>query len=246
MARFLFTSVPVEGHSSSPLSIMARLVDDGHDVVWLAGARYAARARHVGVQHVPVWVSTDFSVYDDLFDVHPELRDLRGTKLLEVAFREVFLGERSRPGHRDRAAARLLWRRRARQCRTTVRTAAGRRAQAGQAGADRRRPILDAQRHHGTVRTGTAAAAGRARPGTKRTAQSGRVLEIRQRPQAVGRDPRRSRSRTLLRLGVRLDGHRRPRSAGLRSRLRVRPAVAGGGALRRRPSSAGASGVGSA
>ena len=41
---------------------------------------------------MPVWVSTDFSVYDDLFDVHPELRDLRGTKLLEVAFREVFLG----------------------------------------------------------------------------------------------------------------------------------------------------------
>ena len=44
MARFLFTSVPVEGHAASPLAIMSRLVGDGHDVTWLAGATDPSKA----------------------------------------------------------------------------------------------------------------------------------------------------------------------------------------------------------
>jgi MGT family glycosyltransferase len=93
MARYLFTSVPVEGHSASPLAIMARLVADGHEVAWLAGARYAERAAAAGVRHVRLSVSTDYSLYDDPFDVHPRLRRLRGVKLIEAVFREVFLGD---------------------------------------------------------------------------------------------------------------------------------------------------------
>ena len=46
-----------------------------------------------GVQHVPVWVSTDYSLYDDPFDVRPELRGLTGIKLLRAVFRDVFLGD---------------------------------------------------------------------------------------------------------------------------------------------------------
>jgi UDP:flavonoid glycosyltransferase YjiC (YdhE family) len=90
--RFLFTSLPVEGHSTSPLAIMARLVADGHDVTWLAGAAYAERAAAVGVRHVPLWRSVDYSRYRDPFDLHPELRRLRGVKLLRATFRDVFLG----------------------------------------------------------------------------------------------------------------------------------------------------------
>ena len=93
MARFLFSSVPVEGHSASPLATMARLAEDGHDVVWLAGARYADRARRAGVQHVPISVSTDYSLYDDPLDVRPELRGLSGIKLLRAVFRDIFLGD---------------------------------------------------------------------------------------------------------------------------------------------------------
>lgn len=93
MARFLFTSVPVEGHSASPLAIMAALTGAGHDVTWIAGARHADRARRVGVTHVPVHLSTDFSLYDDVFDVRPEFRALSGVPLLKAVFRSVFLGD---------------------------------------------------------------------------------------------------------------------------------------------------------
>ena len=54
MARFLFASIPIEGHSASPLSIMDRLLSTGHDVTWLAGAAYAGRAARLGVRHVPL------------------------------------------------------------------------------------------------------------------------------------------------------------------------------------------------
>jgi len=37
VARFLFASTPIEGHSSSPLSVMERLARSGHEVSWLAG-----------------------------------------------------------------------------------------------------------------------------------------------------------------------------------------------------------------
>jgi MGT family glycosyltransferase len=93
MAHFLFTSVPVEGHSASPLAIMAKLVADGHEVAWLAGARYAERAEAVGVRHLRLSQSTDYSLYDDPFDVHPQLRRLRGVRLIEAVFRDVFLGD---------------------------------------------------------------------------------------------------------------------------------------------------------
>lgn len=93
MAAFLFTSLPVEGHSASPLAIMAQLTSAGHEVVWLAGARYAERAERVGAHHVPLHLSTDFSLYDDVFDVRPDLRELTGVKLLKTVFRELFLGD---------------------------------------------------------------------------------------------------------------------------------------------------------
>lgn len=93
MSRFLFTSVPVEGHSASPLAIMQRLVADGHEVTWVAGARYAERAASIGVDHVPIHLSTDYSLHDDPFDVRPELRRLTGVALIKEVFRTVFLGD---------------------------------------------------------------------------------------------------------------------------------------------------------
>ena len=45
------------------------------------------------MQHVPIWVSTDYSLHDDPFDVRPELRHLSGIKLIKAVFRDVFLGD---------------------------------------------------------------------------------------------------------------------------------------------------------
>ena len=76
MARFLFASMPIEGHSASPLSIMDRLLSTGHEVTWLSGAAYADRAARLGVRHVRSTEWTDLSRFDDPFDAFPHLRAL--------------------------------------------------------------------------------------------------------------------------------------------------------------------------
>ncbi|MET0458576.1 MAG: nucleotide disphospho-sugar-binding domain-containing protein [Ilumatobacteraceae bacterium] len=92
MARFLFASTPIEGHSSSPLSVMERLVRTGHEVSWLAGAAYAERGRRLGVRHVPFTHWTDYSGHDP-FDFFPQLRGRSGVGLIKAGFRDVFIQE---------------------------------------------------------------------------------------------------------------------------------------------------------
>lgn len=92
MSRFLFFSTPVEGHSSSPLTIMQRLVETGHDVTWLAGRHYAERAARAGVRHVAFTHATDCSGQDP-FDFFPELRGKGGLDAVRAAFRDVFIPE---------------------------------------------------------------------------------------------------------------------------------------------------------
>lgn len=99
MARFLFASEPIEGHSASPLSIMDRLVSTGHEVTWLAGAAYADRAARIGVRHVPLDRWTDLSRFEDPIDAFPHLRELEGVALIKAAFRDLFLGEAVAQAH---------------------------------------------------------------------------------------------------------------------------------------------------
>ena len=104
MTRFLFASIPIEGHSASPLSIMDRLLSTGHDVTWLSGAAYAGRAARLGVRHVPLDRWTDLSSFDDPFDAFPHLRGLRGAKLIRTGFRDVFVAEAAGQLHDIEAA----------------------------------------------------------------------------------------------------------------------------------------------
>jgi MGT family glycosyltransferase len=92
MARFLFASTPIEGHSSSPLSVMERLVGSGHEVTWLAGSAYAERGRRLGVRHLPFSHWTDYSGHDP-FDFFPQLRGRSGVGLIKAGFRDVFIQE---------------------------------------------------------------------------------------------------------------------------------------------------------
>ena len=92
MARFLFFSTPVEGHSASPLTIMARLVETGHDVTWLAGRHYADRASRAGVRHAAFDHTTDCSGQDP-YDFFPQLRGKTGLDVVRCAFRDVFIPE---------------------------------------------------------------------------------------------------------------------------------------------------------
>ncbi len=90
MSRFLFASTPVAAHSASPLPIVRRLVAAGHEVVWHAGQAFADAITATGARHVPIIDAVDFSGRDP-FDFYPHLRGLRGMRLIQSAFRDIFL-----------------------------------------------------------------------------------------------------------------------------------------------------------
>lgn len=93
MSRFLIISTPIEGHSLSPLAIMEHLTRDGHEVAWLSGARFAARAEAIGVRHLPYRDHPFGDAAGDPFDAVPELRGRTGLDLLKAAFRDVLVPE---------------------------------------------------------------------------------------------------------------------------------------------------------
>ena len=169
MARFLFTSVPGRGAQRQSA------VDDGPPRRRRSRRRVAGRGPlrgprpRAGVQHVPVWVSTDYSLYDDPFDVLPELRRPERHQAAQGGVPRGVPRRCRGAGHRARATCSTRFR-------ADVLVSAGpqfgpllvaertRRA----AGGDRRRPVLEVRRRrHATVRPRAAAVAGRDRPGTQ-------------------------------------------------------------------------------
>jgi MGT family glycosyltransferase len=93
MARFLFASTPIEGHSATRLPIITELIAAGHEVTWLAGAAFADRARATGASFEPIIEADDFSSVIDPSDFFPHLRQLRGHALIKAAFRDVFINQ---------------------------------------------------------------------------------------------------------------------------------------------------------
>ncbi len=93
MTRFLFASTPIEGHSATPVPIIARLIAAGHEVTWLAGTAFADRARATGANFAPITDADDFSSVIDPTDYFPHLRELRGLALIKAAFRDVFINQ---------------------------------------------------------------------------------------------------------------------------------------------------------
>ncbi len=93
MARFLFASTPIEGHSATPVPIINRLIAAGHEVTWLAGTAFADRALATGATFEPIGEADDFSSVIDPMEYFPHLRELRGAALIKAAFGDVFINQ---------------------------------------------------------------------------------------------------------------------------------------------------------
>ncbi len=81
MSRFLFATVPADGHTFPALPIAQALVDRGHSVRWYAGAAYADRIAAVGAAFRPM-SGDDYSLAG-LDEFYPERRRYSGVRKLK-------------------------------------------------------------------------------------------------------------------------------------------------------------------
>jgi len=88
MSRFIFTTVPLTGHTVPALPIAKALVDRGHSVRWHTGAAFADRITQTGAVHVPM-SEYDYSVagLDAMF---PERLQRNGIGRLRYDLANVF------------------------------------------------------------------------------------------------------------------------------------------------------------
>lgn len=92
MSTFLFASIPVVAHSTNPLPIAARLVEDGHRVLWYAGRRFADQIRRIGAEPVPYVRAFDFGDLP-IEEAFPGLAGRSGVGAISRAFADVFVGQ---------------------------------------------------------------------------------------------------------------------------------------------------------
>ena len=90
MARIVVGSVPVLGHLNPLVPIVRALVARGHEVRWLAGAKYRSKVEAAGAQFVPMTHARD---YDDaqIDREFPGRTRLRGLAQLKFDMKHVFI-----------------------------------------------------------------------------------------------------------------------------------------------------------
>jgi UDP:flavonoid glycosyltransferase YjiC (YdhE family) len=88
--RFLFATMPFDGHFSPLTSIAMHLKEQGHDVRWYAGPSYARKLADLGIPHFPFQRAREVSG-ENIADLFPERARLKGPKLLSFDMEQVFV-----------------------------------------------------------------------------------------------------------------------------------------------------------
>ena len=90
MRRFLFATMPFDGHFKPLTGIAVRLKELGHDVRWYAGPTYAAALDALGIPHLPFRRANEVNG-ENIGDLFPERARLSGAKLIAFEFENVFV-----------------------------------------------------------------------------------------------------------------------------------------------------------
>jgi len=90
MAKFLLMTIPAEGHMTQVVPIVRKLIERGHQVVWIAGREYRMRVEAVGAQFeaIPEEVDPNGAGF---YDRYPKLKELKGLAQIKYWVRNVFL-----------------------------------------------------------------------------------------------------------------------------------------------------------
>lgn len=90
MAKFLMMTGPYAGHVTPCLPIARRLVERGHEIVWITGREYKTRVEATGARFHPIPNECDPDGMG-VYDFHPELGKLKGLAQIKYWWKHVLL-----------------------------------------------------------------------------------------------------------------------------------------------------------
>ena len=90
MSKFLMMTGPYAGHVAPSLPIARKLVERGHEVVWITGREYKTKVEAAGARFHPLPKESDPDGMD-IYDFHPELRRRKGLSQIRWWVKHVFL-----------------------------------------------------------------------------------------------------------------------------------------------------------
>lgn len=79
--KFLFATVPADGHFNPLIGIAMHLKAAGHDVRWYTGPSYAAKLQRLNIPHYPFQRATEITG-DNIGELFPERAKLHGPALI--------------------------------------------------------------------------------------------------------------------------------------------------------------------
>jgi UDP:flavonoid glycosyltransferase YjiC (YdhE family) len=90
MTKFLFATMPFDGHFNPLTSIAMHLKAQGHDVRWYAGPSYAGKLSDLDIPHFQFRRAREVSG-ENIAELFPERARLKGPKLLSFDLEQVFV-----------------------------------------------------------------------------------------------------------------------------------------------------------
>lgn len=88
MARFLITTGPYPGHIAPSLPIARKLIERGHEVVWITGRQYKEKVETVGARFHPLPKESDPNEVE-IYNFYPKLKKLKGLAQIKFWLKHV-------------------------------------------------------------------------------------------------------------------------------------------------------------
>lgn len=88
--KFLFATMPFDGHFNPLTGVAMHLKAAGHDIRWYAGPSYATKLEKLGIQHYPFQRASEIN-QDNIGELFPERARLRGPALIRFEARHIFV-----------------------------------------------------------------------------------------------------------------------------------------------------------
>ena len=88
--KFLFATMPFNGHFNPLTGVAMHLQAAGHDVRWYAGPSYAAKLAQLGIPYLPFQRATEVN-QQSIGELFPERAKLHGPALIRFDGKHVFV-----------------------------------------------------------------------------------------------------------------------------------------------------------